>query len=369
MKQFIAFVKKEYYHIFRDRRTMLILLVMPIILMVLFGYAITTEVKNSRVAIYDPSRDEMTSMISERIDANGYLSITHEVKNIAEAERLFKEGKIDLAVIFSDNFADEMKQGGSGAIQLLADGSEPNQASIRTGYAMQVLRDCMMEYAEKRGLSQPLQITPETRFLFNPQSKSEYNFVPGVIGLILMLICCMMTGISIVREKEQGTMEILLVSPLSPLTIVLAKLVPYFTISCINLITILLLSSIMLHIPVAGSLLGLAMVSFIYIIVALSLGLLISTLVSSQLAAMLISLLLIIPTIYLSDMVFPVASMPEALQRVSSVIPARWYIDAIRRIMIQGVEMRYVLKNVAILTLMAVVLLSISWKLFKTKLE
>ncbi|MGN0236554.1 MAG: ABC transporter permease [Lepagella sp.] len=369
MKQFIAFVKKEYYHIFRDRRTMLILLAMPIILMVLFGYAVTTEVKNGRVAIYDTSKDEMTRMIAERIDANEYFTVERDVANVSEAEKLFKEGKIDLAVIFSDNFSDEMKQGGSGAIQLLADGSEPNQASTRVGYAMQVLSDCMREYSEKKGMSQPLRITPVTRFLFNPQSKSEYNFVPGVIGLILMLICCMMTSISIVREKEQGTMEILLVSPLSPLTIVLAKLVPYFTISCVNLVTILLLSSIMLHIPIAGSLLGLAGVSFIYIIVALSLGLLISTLVNSQLAAMLISLLLIIPTIYLSDMVFPVASMPESLQRVSSVMPARWYIDAIRRIMIQGVEMRYVLKNVAILTLMGVVLLSISWKLFKTKLD
>ena len=212
------------------------------------------------------------------------------------------------------------------------------------------------------------QIVPITRMLYNPQSKSEYNFVPGVIGLILMLICAMMTSISIVREKEMGTMEVLLASPLPPIVIVLAKLVPYFVISCLNLTTILLLSTFLLHIPIAGSLIGLVAITLLYILVALLLGLFISTLANSQLAAMLLSLLLIVPTVYLSGLAFPIESMPEVLQRISNIGPARWYIAVVRKLMIQGVEMRYVLHETAVLALMAVVLLLVSWKLFKTRL-
>lgn len=239
---------------------------------------------------------------------------------------------------------------------------------MRTGYASQILAAFAQRYAEEMGVKPTFQIVPTVRMLYNPQSKSEYNFVPGVIGLILMLICAMMTSISIVREKEMGTMEVLLASPLPPIVIVLAKLVPYFVISCLNLTTILLLSTFLLHIPIAGSLVGLVAITLLYILVALLLGLFISTVVNSQLAAMLLSLLLIVPTVYLSGLAFPIESMPEALQRVSNIVPARWYIAVVRKMMIQGVEMRYVLHETAVLALMAVVLLLVSWKLFKTRL-
>lgn len=204
--------------------------------------------------------------------------------------------------------------------------------------------------------------------LYNPQSRSEYNFVPGVIGLILLLICAMMTSIAIVKEKEMGTMEILLASPLPPIVIVVAKLVPYFVISCMNLATILLLSVFLLNIPIAGSVMGFIAISLLYILVSLLLGLLISNCVSSQLAAMLLSLLLIVPTVYLSGLAFPIESMPETLQHASAIIPARWYVEVARKLMIQGVEMKYVMHETAVLALMAVVLLGVSWKLFKVRL-
>lgn len=370
MKQFLSFVQKEFYHIFRDKRTMLILLVMPVILIVLFGYAITTEVKNSRVAVLDLSKDEITSQIVEHIEANRYFTITHYLDDEKSIDTLFLKGKIDMAVLFSKNFAKEMKGSENAHIQILTDGTEPNQASVRTGYAQQVLTSYLQEYSQKNGIIQPFyRIEPVTRMLYNPQSKSEYNFVPGVIGLILMLICAMMTSIAIVREKEMGTMEVLLASPLPPICIVLAKLIPYFVISCVNLTTILLLSNWMLHIPIAGSLIGFVGVSLLYILVSLLLGLFISTVVNSQLAAMLLSLLLIVPTVYLSGITFPIESMPTVLQNASAIVPTRWYVEAARKLMIQGVEMRYVLKETLILTLMAFILLSISWKLFKTRLE
>ena len=379
MKQFIVFVRKEFRHIFRDKRTMLILLVMPIIMIILFGFAITTEVKDSRVVILDHSKDEVTTRIQEHIRGNRYFTIVADVHSKKEIQQMFLENDADIAVIFSHNFSDEMRHSGKATIQLLADGSEPNQAAVRTGYIQQILAGYLQDYIQQERshvqMAQAsvssvtsLQIIPITKMLYNPQSRSEYNFVPGVIGLILLLICAMMTSIAIVKEKEMGTMEILLASPLPPIFIVVAKLVPYFVISCMNLATILLLSVFLLNIPIAGSVIGFIAISLLYIFVSLLLGLFISNCVSSQLAAMLLSLLLIVPTVYLSGLAFPIESMPEALQRASAIIPARWYVEVARKLMIQGVEMKYVMHETAVLAVMAVVLLGVSWKLFKVRL-
>ena len=210
-------------------------------------------------------------------------------------------------------------------------------------------------------------VVPNVKLLYNPQMKSAYNFVPGVMGLILMLICAMMTSISIVREKETGTMEILLVSPVKPLFIILAKAVPYFVLSFVNLTTILLLS--VYDVPVAGSLFWLIMVSLLFIFVSLSLGLLISTVTRTQVAAMLASgLVLMMPTMLLSGMIFPIESMPLVLQLISDILPARWYIQAVRKLMIEGVDISFVWSEVSILALMAVLLITISFKKFKNRL-
>ena len=363
MRQFIVFVQKEFRHIFRDKRTMLILLVMPIVMIILFGFAITTEVKDTRVVVLDHSKDVMTRRIVQRVANNRYFTLVENANNEAEVQQLFLQGKADLALVFAANFESDLRHTGTARIQVLADGSEPNQAAVRTGYAQQVLA------AEAATMGAPqLQIVPVTKMLYNPQSRSEYNFVPGVIGMILLLICAMMTSISIVREKEMGTMEVLLASPLPPIVIVLAKLVPYFTISCTNLATILLLSVFLLKIPIAGSVVGFVAISLLYILVSLLLGLFISNCVNSQLAAMLLSLLLIVPTVYLSGLAFPIESMPEALQRASSIIPARWYVEVARKLMIQGVEMKYVVHETIILAIMAMVLLIVSWRMFKVRL-
>lgn len=369
MRQFLTFVRKEFFHILRDRRTMLILLVMPVVLIVLFGYAITTEVRNSRVAVLDLSKDEATVQMREHIDASRYFSVVANLTQVDAADSLFLSGKADLVVVFGEGFAERLLHGGGASVQILADGSEPNQASVRAVYIQQILSSYLLDFAARHGVRPSFTITPETRMLYNPQSKSEYNFVPGVIGMILLLICAMMTSISIVREKEMGTMEILLASPLPPIYIVVAKLVPYFVISCLNLATILLLSVFLLGIPIAGSVAGFISVTMLYMLVALMLGLFISTVVNSQLAAMLLSLLLIVPSMYLSGLAFPLESMPAQLQRVSAIVPTRWYIDAARRLMIQGVEMKYVMHDVAVLGVMFAVLLGVSWKMFKTRLE
>lgn len=367
MKQFFAFVRKEFYHIFRDRRTMLILLGMPVVQIILFGFAISTEVKNVRVVVLDPSNDVMTRRIVDRIGASEYFRMERMIHSPEELEAIFREGDADLAIVFSTRFADGIYSGDS-QIQLVADATDPNMATTRTNYAAGIIASVQQEMLPP-GVSVGT-IVPDVKLLYNPQMKSTYNFVPGVMGLILMLICAMMTSISIVREKETGTMEILLVSPVKPLFVILSKAVPYFVLSFINLVTILLLSVYVLHVPVAGSLFWLITVSLLFIFVSLALGLLISSVTWTQVAAMLASgLILMMPTMILSGMIFPIESMPLVLQIISDILPARWYIQAVRKLMIEGVDITLVLKEVGILALMAAVLITISFKKFKNRLE
>lgn len=367
MKQFIAFVRKEFFHIFRDRRTMLILLGMPVVQIILFGFAISTEVKNVRVAVLDPNNDVMTRRIIDRIDASEYFTVNRLLHSPQEVETAFREGDTDLAIVFGTRFIDRL-YAGDAEIQLITDATDPNMATTQVNYATGIIAAVQQEMMPA-GIAAPT-IVPDVKLLYNPQMKSTYNFVPGVMGLILMLICAMMTSISIVREKETGTMEILLVSPVRPLFVILSKAVPYFVLSFINLVTILLLSVYVLHVPVAGSLFWLIFVSLLFIFVSLALGLLISSVTRTQVAAMLASgLILMMPTMILSGMIFPIESMPLVLQMVSDVLPARWYIQAVRKLMIEGVDVVHVVKEILILAFMAIVLITISFKKFKNRLE
>ncbi len=367
MKQFLIFAGKEFRHIFRDRRTMLILLVMPVVQIILFGFAITTEVQNVRLAVLDPSDDVLTRRIIEQLDASEYFTLSARFQTPQEMNEAFRRSQVDMAVVFTPEFSDRLYTGES-AVQLVCDATDPNTATMQTSYATGIIAAATRQLLSA-GVSVPT-IQPEVKLLYNPQMKSVYNFVPGVMGLILMLICAMMTSISIVREKETGTMEVLLVSPVRPFFLILSKAVPYFVLSFVNLATILLLSVYVLHVPVVGSLLWLVAVSLLFIFVSLSLGLLISTVTQTQVAAMLASgLMLMMPTMLLSGMIFPVESMPWILQGISALIPARWYIQAVRKLMIQGVDVVNVLSEVAILSGMAVLLITVSLKKFKNRLE
>ena len=340
---------------------------MPVIQIILFGFAISTEIRNAQIAIFDPSKDIATQRIKEQLQANSYFTIAEELSDYRQINDVFKKGKINMVVVFSDNFAENLFHTGEAGIQLIADGTEPNQASMLTGYASNILGAYQQELMELYKI--PFHIIPEIRMLYNPQMKGGYNFVPGVMGMILTLICAMMTSIAIVREKEMGTMEVLLTSPLKPIYIILAKAVPYFVLSIINLITILLLSVYLLEVPVAGSLFWLVFISLMFILLALALGLLISTIVNTQLAAMLASgMVLMIPIMLLSGMMFPIESMPKILQWISAIIPARWYIEAIRKLMIQGVEVKFVAKEFLIIGMMTVGLIGVSLKKFKIRL-
>ena len=362
MKQFLACVIKEFHHILRDRRTMLILIGMPIVQIILFGFAISTEVKNVKTAVLAPSVDSDTRRIIDHLDASEYFEVRYRVYSMKEVEELFLRNRIDLAVIFPSDM--NRMRFDSESIQLIADATDPNQAITRSSYAQGVIASAQSVIRQSGGLKL------STKLLYNPQMKSAYNFVPGVMGLILMLICAMMTSISIVREKETGTMEVLLVSPMNPLFVILSKAVPYFVLSVVNLTTILLLSVFVLHVPVAGNLGALLGVSLLFIFVSLALGLLISCIVRTQVAAMLLSgMVMMIPTIVLSGIIFPIESMPAILQAISCLIPARWYVDIVRKLMIEGVPFGYVWQETCILLAMGIALTVLTARKFNNRLD
>jgi ABC-type multidrug transport system, permease component len=377
MRAFRVFVQKEFYHILRDRWTTIILLALPILMIILFGFGITTEIRNTKFAVYDPAGDFTTRGIINKLESSEYFTLERYLSSPDQIEQLFREGKTGFAVVFSDE-----------QILLVADGTDPNTASILTNYATALINSYLEESAVREAgggaatnvagdppvaaatAAARRTITPEIRLLYNPSLKSAYNIVPGIMGMILMLICAMMTSVSIAREKELGTMEVLLVSPMKPFLIILSKIVPYFTISVINYITILILSVYVLKVPIAGSLILLSGLSLLFILVSLLLGILISSLVEKQIVALLISgMLLMMPAVFLSGLMFPIESMPEVLQWLSHILPVKWFIIAVRNVMIKGLGFSSIIKEVAILTGMAAVILAVSIKKFKFRLE
>lgn len=368
MKQFFAFVKKEFYHISRDRRTMLILLGMPVVQILIFGFAINMEVQNIRIAIYEPQADAYTQDIKARVEANAYFILKEAPHSISDVNERLRKGEIDMALIFPNNFHNDIVHSGKAQVQVITDSSDPNIGSISTNYIRAIIGEQQKEWMSPQEI--PYEVSVTNKLHYNPEMKSSYTFVPGIMGLVLMIICAIMTSISIVREKEMGTMEVLLASPLNSTTILLSKTIPYLALSIVNLITILLLSVYVLKVPIVGSLFLLIFVSVLFIFLSLSLGLLISTLVQTQVTAIIISGIgLMMPVLILSGMIFPISNMPLVLQWLSTLVPARWYITAVKKIMIQGLGFFAVTKEIAILLGMIIVLVFLSIRNIKTRLE
>lgn len=370
MKQFLAFVKKEFLHILRDPRSVMLLLIMPVIQIILFGFALTNEVRDVDIAIYEKGGDADTRLIIDRLGAGEYFNIVRHITNPDDISDLIEKGTVKMVIAFSDNFASELLHSGSAKINIIADASEPNLAQSAISYASNIIYSCKDELMNNNPDMSPVTINTHVKMLYNPQMKSAYNFVPGVMGLILMLICAMMTSISIVREKETGTMEVLLVSPVKPFAVIIAKTIPYFVLSAINITTILLLSIFLLDVPVSGSLFWLCVFALLFVLVSLSLGMFISTIVDNQVGAMLISgMVFMMPVILLSGMIFPVENMPKILQAIAQIIPAKWFIAGVRKLMIQGLEVQYALREFAVLGGMLALFFGLTIKNFKYRLE
>ena len=366
MKRFRGFVIKEFYHIFRDYRTLLILFGMPAVQLLLFGYVLTNEIKDAKIAIYDPSKDVVTRKISEKILSSGYFILEKNLITVAEIEPVFRQGEVKLALVFEPGFAEKLEKTGTAHVQIIADASDPNTANMLVNYASGIISNYLVSVNSRQV---PMQIVPEVRMMYNGELKGVYMFVPGLMAMLLMLISALMTSLSITREKELGTMELLLVSPLRPSQIIIGKVFPYVFLSFVDACIILGLGNAVFGVPIQGSVALLLLESFLYITMALSLGILISSITSSQQVAMLLSLVaLMLPTILLSGFIFPVENMPWVLQVLCYAMPPKYYITIIKSIMLQGNGIEYVWRETLILAGFTAVFLAISIKKFNVRL-
>lgn len=368
MKRFIGFVTKEFYHIFRDKRTMFILFGMPMVQIMLFGFAITNEINNVNIAIFDQSKDTETQQIINKISASNYFKIQDQITHEAQIESVFRTGKVKAVLVFEKDFIQNLQNKKTAKVQVITDATDPNMANTITNYINAILQNHSQEINKN---SKPVyQIQTQTQLYYNPELKSVFTFVPGVMTVILMLVSAMMTSISITREKEMGTMEVLLVSPIKPFQVVIGKVFPYIFLSIINATIILLLGFFVFKMPIEGSLFLLAFESILFIITALSLGILISTIAQSQQTAMMFSLAgLMLPVIILSGFIFPISSMPLPLQIMSNIIPAKWFIIIIKAIMLKGATIHTIWKETLILVGMTVFFIALSVKKYKIRLE
>ncbi|MGC3944281.1 MAG: ABC transporter permease [Chryseolinea sp.] len=367
MKRFVTFLRKEFAHVLRDRKTLLILFGMPIVQILIFGFALTNEVSNARIVVVDQSNDNATRRLIDRLDASRYFDVAQTISDPGRIVNALRSGEAKLVVIFPSQFEQQLAHDNNAEVQIIADASDPNVATTLTNYVNAVLLDFQSELSSPTAV--PVSIRTEMRMLYNPQLKGVHNFVPGVMALVLMLVCVMMTAVSIVREKELGTMEILLVSPFQPLMVMISKAIPYLLLSIINVISILLLSVFVLHLPINGSILLLMAESILFIITCLTVGIFISVKTSSQQVAMLISLMgMMLPTILFSGFMFPIENMPWPLQVISNIVPAKWYYIIVKSVMIKGLGFEGIWKETLILAGLTIFMMVLSLKNFKIRL-
>lgn len=363
-----GFIIKEFYHIFRDVRSMIILFGMPLVQVLLFGFAISNDVKDANIAILDHAKDNVSREITQKLLSSGYFKLVKDLSSENDIGTCFRSGKVKEVIIFENIFARNLDKEKNVNIQLIADASDPNTANLLVNYTTSIISDYQRELIQDKQL--PLQIEPEIKLLYNPGLKSVFMFVPGIITVLLMLISAMMTSISIAREKELGTMEVLLVSPLRPIQIVVGKVIPYVILAFTDALTILLLGYFVFGMPVQGSLLLLLAESLIFILMALSLGILISTVSDSQQMAMMLSMFaLMLPTILLSGFIFPIENMPVVLQWLSNIMPPKWFIIIVKAIMLKGVGLAYIWKETLIISGMCLLFIALSVRKFKIRLQ
>ncbi len=368
MKQLRSFIKKEFFHIFRDPRTMIILFGIPIIQLLTFGTDNRSEIYDVHIAIYDQAKDETSREIINKLLSSGYFILDDDLNNINEIESIFRKGNVKQIIVFESDFGRKLTKEGNAGMQLIADASDPNMARLVISYTRGIVND----YIKKMypNLKMPMEIQPELRMYFNEEMNSANMFVPGTMVLILMLISAMMTSISITREKELGTMEVLLVSPLRPVQIIVGKVIPYLILSVANAFITVIIGHFVFGVPISGSFILLIVETVLFILMALCLGILISTVAKNQMMAMFISMIgLMMPTIILSGFIYPIENMPNALQILSHAMPARWFVTIVRAIMLKGVGIGYIWKETAILIGMTLFFVALSVKKFKIRLE
>jgi ABC-2 type transport system permease protein len=368
MKKLLGFIKKEFYHIMRDPRTLIVVFGIPVVQILLFGYVITNEIKDVSIAVFDQSNDVRSHDLITKLSSSGYFIVEDNIHSYSEINETFKKGKVKEVIVFEPNFGRNLERNNKSSIRLIADASDPNTANMIVNYTKGIVAD----YVNKinGGQQLPIQIETRGRMMYNPAMKGVYMFIPGIMTLILMLVSAMISSISLAREKEIGTMEILVSSPLNPVQIIIGKLAPYFLLSIINAGLIISLGIFVFNVPVVGSLFLLMMECVLFILVALSLGILISTVAKTQQVAMFMSqFALMLPTIILSGFVYPIENMPLPLRIISNVMPAKWFIIILKDVMLKGAGFGFIWKETLVLVFMLFFFVLLSIRKFKIRLE
>lgn len=371
MKAFIGFVVKEVRHILRDWETLLILIGMPVAQVLLFGYAVRSDVSGIRVAFVEPAPDAATASVRARFQAaGGTYVIQGSVTNIAQLDRLFENGRVNQAIVFPTGFGDRLYSAGAVPIQIVTDGSDPNTAGIMQADALAILSRWGEDQFSRGAVTALPGINVTTRMRFNPTLESVNLFVPGLIAYVLIIVSALMTAITIVREKEMGTMEMLLVSPLRPSQVVIGKVAPYILLAFLDVLLVLGVAKLVFQVPLRGSVSLMLAESMLYILSALAVGVLISTIASSQRVAMLAVLGgLMLPTLLLSGFIFPIAALPEVLQLLANVVPARWFVVIARGIMLKGLGIADLWRETAVLAGFTIVLLAVGIRRLSVRLS
>ena len=367
MTALLGLIRKEIFHILRDRRTLVVIIALPIVQVILFGYAIRTDVDHVRLAIVHPSPDPATLALRARFDAAGVFRTVAVLPASDALDTLFRRGDAQCAVVFEPQFAEHLGHGIPAELLIVADATEPNTGSIVQAYATQVVDEfAQAQAADARGAT----IVPTLRMRFNPTRASSNLFVPGLMAFVLTIVSSLMTAISLTREKETGTLEALLVSPLRPWQIIAGKVAPYIGVGFISVVGVLVEARLVFGVPLRGSVVLLLAEGLLYILVSLSLGILISARTSSQRVAMMGALIgTMLPTLLLSGFIFPIESMPAPLRAISYIVPARWFVLVARSVMLKGVGLSYLWQPTLALFVMAVVLLAASTRAFHERLE
>ena len=355
MRAFLGFVRKETLHLLRDRQTLAILILFPVVQVLIFGFAVRTDVRDIQIGIIDPTPDVTTNELRERVAASDRFKVVWVSSSGAELEMRFREGTIRQALVLPREVERKIGRGDSLQVQLITDGSDPNTAGIMMGYATAIVQRWYRDAVPNGG---SLQIEPESRMRYNPTLESAHLFVPGLVAFVLTIVSALMTAISITREKETGTMEMLLVSPIRPRAIVAGKVIPYIVLGFVSVLLVLAAARMVFGVPLRGSVVLLLAESVLYIITALALGILISTKVPNQRTAMIAALAgLMMPTLLLSGFIFPIDSLPTVLQWLSNIVPAKWFLTIVRGIMLKGAGLATLWQETLILIGMTIFLL------------
>ena len=365
---FLSFVTKEWRHILRERRTLVMLFAIPLALVLLFGYVISTDIDHTPIAVLDSSHgDPLARRLVQKLTAADQFRVVDDVRREADIDAAFKKGIVKMVVVIPPDFGSDARRLGGATVQLVTDASDLNIATTIIGYASGIVADLNAEINTADGLSaaDAAPLRTNVRMMYNPELKSAYMFVPGVIAMIVMIVAAMMTSVTLAREKETGTLRLLTVSPLKARTIVLSKVLPYFVLTAINTTLIMLLGTLVFGMPCYGSIWGVILLCALFILAAIGLGILISSLVKTQQSALTSSFLgLLLPAMLLSGFIFPLANMPVALQWVCQVVPATWFIEGIKGVMLKGQPLVDLWLPLTVLGGMTLVLIGLALGLF-----